>query len=157
MPSKKLKEFLDSNTVKYVSMSHSPAYTAQEIAAAAHISGRIMAKTVMFKADDKMTMAVLPAECKVDLDLLKDATGADKVKLASEMEFKDLFPDCDIGAMPPFGNLYGLDVYAAETLSHNQEIAFNAGTHAEIIKLAYKDFEDLVKPRVVKFSYYVAA
>ncbi len=156
MPSRKLKEFLDSHKIKYVSISHSPAYTAQEIAAATHIKGRSLAKTVMIKVGDKIAMAVLPAECYVDFDLLKEVTGADQVKLAGEKEFKDLFPDCDVGAMPPFGNLYGLEVYAAESLAKNEEIAFNAGSHSEIIKLAYKDFENLVKPKMVQFTYYAA-
>ena len=156
MPSRKLKEFLDSHKIKYVSISHSPAYTAQEIAAAAHIKGRSLAKTVMIKVGDKIAMAVLPAECYVDFDLLQEVTGTDQVKLAGEKEFKDLFPDCDVGAMPPFGNLYGLEVYAAESLAKNEEIAFNAGSHSEIIKLAYKDFENLVKPKMVQFTYYAA-
>ncbi len=156
MPSRKLKEFLDSHKIKYVAISHSPAYTAQEIAAAAHIKGRSLAKTVMIKVGDKMAMAVLPAECYVDFDLLQEVTGTDQVKLASEKEFKDLFPDCDVGAMPPFGNLYGLEVYAAESLAKNEEIAFNAGSHSEIIKLAYKDFENLVKPQTAQFTYYAA-
>jgi len=152
MPVQKLKKFLDSNGVKYVVMKHSTAYTAQEIAASAHIPGKELAKTVMIKVDDKMAMAVLPASYKVDFDLLKDATGADQVELASEEEFKYTFPDCEIGAMPPFGNLYDMEVYSAESLAEDEEIAFNAGSHKELIKLAYKDFENLVKPKVVKFS-----
>lgn len=157
MPAKKLRAFLDSAKIKYVSINHSPAYTAQEIAAAAHIPGKCMAKTVMIQIDGKMNMAVLPAECKVDFDLLKKVTGVNEATLACEKEFKDLFPDCDVGAMPPFGNLYGMDVYVAEVLSKNDEIAFNAGTHSEIIKMAYEDFEALVKPKVVSFAYYVAS
>lgn len=152
MPVQKLKKFLDSNGVKYVVMKHSTAYTAQEIAASAHIPGKELAKTVMIKVDDKMAMAVLPASYKVDFDLLKDATGADQVELASEEEFKYTFPDCEIGAMPPFGNLYDMEVYSAESLAEDEEIAFNAGSHKELIKLAYKDFENLVKPKVIKFS-----
>jgi len=152
MPVKKLKEFLDKNNIKYISISHSPAYTAQEIAASAHIPGKNLAKTVMVKLDGKMAMAVLPASYNVDFDLLKKAAGAQKAELATEEEFKDMFPECDIGAMPPFGNLYGLEVFVAETLAEDEEIAFNAGSHTELIKLAYKDFERLVKPRVARFS-----
>lgn len=152
MPVKKLKEFLDSNNIKYVAISHSPAYTAQEIAALAHIPGQTMAKTVVLKVDDKMALAVLPSAYKVDFELLKDAIGADKLELANEQEFSDLFPQCEVGAMPPFGNLYGLDVFVAESLSENDEIAFNAGSHTELIKMSFKDFESLVKPRRVKFS-----
>jgi len=152
MPVKKLKEFLESHNIKYVSIRHSRAYTAQEIASAAHIPGKELAKTVMVKIDGKMAMAVLPATYKVDFDLLKEVSGASKVELASEQEFKDLFPECEVGAMPPFGNLYGMEVFVAETLAEDQEIAFNAGSHTELIRLAYKDFEKLVKPKVVKFS-----
>jgi len=152
MPVKKLKDFLDSNNIKYITISHSQAYTAQQIAASAHISGKELAKTVIVKVDGKMAMAVLPATHKVDFDLLKIAVNAKTVELASEQEFQDMFPGCNVGAMPPFGNLYGMDVFVAETLIKDQEIAFNAGSHTELIRLAYKDFEGLVKPRVVKFS-----
>lgn len=151
MPVQKLKDFLDSNDIKYVTISHSAAYTAQEIAATSHIPGKEMAKTVMVKIDGEMAMAVLPSFEKVDFHLLKKAVGARKVELAGEQEFKDLFPGCDLGAMPPFGNLYGVKVFVAESLTEEEEIAFNAGTHTELIKLAYKDFESLVKPKVVKF------
>ena len=152
MPIRKLKEFLDKNKIKYTTITHSPAFTTQEIAASAHIRGRELAKTVMIKIDGKMAMAVLPASYKVDFDLLKDSIKAGEIDLATESDFKDLFGECDVGAMPPFGNLYGMDVYAAESLAEDEEIAFNSGSHTELIKLAYKDFERLVKPRIVKFS-----
>ncbi|UCG93545.1 MAG: YbaK/EbsC family protein [Candidatus Aerophobus sp.] len=152
MPVKKLKEFLQSQNIKYVTVVHSVAYTAQEIAASAHIPGKRLAKTVMIKMDGKMAMAVLPASHRVDFDLLKEVSGAKKVALASEREFKDMFPDCEIGAMPPFGNLYGMEVFVAESLAEDEEIAFNAGSHTELIKLSYKDYERLVRPKVVKFS-----
>src|SRR5436309_8030537 len=152
MPVKKLKEFLDGNKVKYVSIVHSPAYTAQEVAASAHISGRELAKTVIVNLDGKMAMAVLPADRKIVLQDLREVTGSDKVKFASEEDFKKLFPDCETGAMPPFGNLYGMEVYVAESLTRNEEIAFNAGSHTEVIRLAYKDFESLVRPKVVSFT-----
>ena len=152
MPVKKLKEFLDSHHIKYVTISHSPVYTAQQIAASAHIRGRELAKTVMVKIDGRMAMAVLPASYKVDFDLLKGAARASAVELASEEEFKEMFPDCEIGAMPPFGNLYGMDVFVADSLAEDEEIAFNAGSHSELIRLSYKDFESLVGPKVVKFA-----
>jgi len=152
MPVKKLKEFLGKNKVKYVTLSHSEAYTAQEIASSAHIPGKELAKTVIVKIDNKMAMAVLPASQRVYFDLLKKATGAKKVELATEGEFQDLFPECEIGAMPPFGNLYEMEVFVDESLSEDEEIAFNAGSHTELIRLSYKDFESLVKPKVVKFS-----
>lgn len=152
MPVEKLREFLDSNSVKYVTIGHSPAFTAQEIAASAHIPGRELAKTVMVKIDGKMAMAVLPASHGVNFDLLKEVAGATTVELASEGDFRDLFPECEVGSMPPFGNLYGMEVFADERLSEGEEIAFNAGSHKELVKLAYKDFERLVKPKVAPFA-----
>ena len=152
MPIQKLKEFLDSHNVKYVTISHSRAFTAQETATSAHIPGKELAKTVMVKMNGKMAMAVLPASSKVDFDLLKKATRVATIEIANEKEFKDLFPDCEIGAMPPFGNLYGMDVFVAESLTEDKEIAFNAGSHRELVKMTYKDFEKLVKPKVITFS-----
>jgi Ala-tRNA(Pro) deacylase len=152
MPVNRLKTFLDENKVRYVTMSHSSAYTAQEIAAATHIPGKSMAKAVMAKLDDRMTMLVLPASYKVDLKLLRQAVGASKAQLATEGEFKEFFPDCETGAMPPFGNLYGLPVIVAESLKDAREIAFNAGSHTEVVKLGFADYERLVNPTVLKFS-----
>ena len=153
MPVKKLKEFLDANHIKYVSITHSPAYTAQQIAASAHIPGKELAKTVMVKIDGRLAMAVLPASQKVDFDLLRQASGAGKVELATEGEFRETFPECELGAMPPFGNLYDMAVYAAAQLAADEEIAFNAGSHIELIKLSYKDFERLVRPKVANISH----
>jgi Ala-tRNA(Pro) deacylase len=153
MPANQLKDFLDKNNIKYVSIKHSSAYTAQEIAAAAHIPGKELAKTVILKIDGKMVMAILPASYKVDFELLKEATGASNIRLADEHEFIDKFPGCEPGAMPPFGNLYNVDVYVAKTLIEDEEIAFNAGTHTELIKMNYKDFEKLVNPKILEFSY----
>jgi Ala-tRNA(Pro) deacylase len=152
MPAKKLKEYLNNNNIKYVTIFHSQAYTAQEVAATAHIPGKELAKTVMVKIDDKMAMAVLTAADKVDFDSLKEAAGAGKVELASEQEFENMFPGCEIGTMPPFGNLYEMQVFVEENLTEDTEIAFNAGSYTELIRLSYKDFERLVKPAVVKFS-----
>lgn len=152
MPVKKLKEFLDSHNIKYIIISHSRACTAQEIAASAHIPGKELAKTVMVKLDGKMAMAVLPASNRVSLDLLKEASGAKQIDLAAELEFRELFSECEPGAMPPFGNLYGMPVFVSESLTKDEEIAFNAGSHTELIKLSYKDFERLVKPKIAKLS-----
>jgi Ala-tRNA(Pro) deacylase len=152
MPFKKIKEFLDRNKVKYVIVQHSPAYTAQEIAAAAHISGKELAKTVMIKIDGKLAMAVLPASYKISFDQLKAALDVNDVKLAYEQEFMDKFSDCEVGAMPPFGNLYGFDVYVAESLAEDEEIAFNACSHTELVKMRFDDFEKLIKPVRLKFS-----
>lgn len=152
MPVKKLKEFLDSHNVKYVTISHSPAYTAQEIAASAHVKGKDLAKTVMVKLDGELAMAVVPASHKVSLDRLKEVAGAGRADLAGEQEFKSRFAECDIGAMPPFGNLYDMPVYVSDTLAKDEEIAFNAGSHTELIRVPYRDFERLVQPKVAKIS-----
>lgn len=152
MPVQKLKEILDREKVKYVSISHSPAYTAQEVAASAHVRGKELAKTVMVKIDGEMSMVVLPASFRVDMQKLREATGASNVELAPEKEFKGRFPDCEVGAMPPFGNLYGMTVYVAAALAEQGEIAFNACSHTELIKLAYKDFERIASPKVVQIS-----
>jgi len=152
VPLTKVKAFLDAHGVKYVGISHSKAYTAQGIAAIAHISGREVAKTVIVKLDGDLAMAVLPASYQVDLEALRRATGVREAELATETEFKRHFPDCETGAMPPFGNLYGIPVYVDETLAEDREIAFNAGSHYELIKMAYADFEHLVKPEVMEFS-----
>jgi len=152
MPVNALKEFLDRNRAKYVVITHSPEFTAQEIAASAHISGRELAKTVIVKLDGRLAMAVLPASRSVDFDLLRAVAGVKSAELAKESEFQDRFPNCEIGAMPPFGNLYGMDVFADESLTEDQQIAFNAGTHRELVQMAYKDFERLVRPRIGRFA-----
>lgn len=152
MPIAKLKELLDNENVKYVSIIHSQAYTAQETAQSAHIPGHDLAKTVIVKVDGDMAMVVLPASEHVDLELLRGAVGAERVELATEREFEDLFPSCEIGAMPPFGNLYAMEVYVEESLTKDKQIAFNAGSHTELIKLSYQDYERLVKPKVFRLS-----
>lgn len=153
MPANKLKEFLDSQKVKYVTISHSAAYTAQEVAASAHVRGKDMAKTVMVTLDGKMAMAVIPASRKVGFDLLRKVSGAEDVQLASERAFCDIFPGCEVGAMPPFGNLYGMDVYVSKLLADDEEIVFNAGSHTELIRLAFQDFIRIVKPTVERIAF----
>jgi len=152
MPCKKLKEYLDKFEVPYITITHSQAFTAQKVAASAHIPGKNMVKTVMVVINGQMAMAVLPASYRVDFNLLKEITGEGTVRLASETEFKDMFPDCEVGAMPPFGNLYNLDVFSAVALTEDDEIAFNAGNHSEVIQMSYSDFEKLVHPKVMKFA-----
>lgn len=152
MPAEQLKSFLDSNHVKYKTITHSPQYTAQEIAASAHIPGKDLAKTVIVKMDGEFAMAVLPASQHVSLTRLKEAAGANNAEIASEKEFQDLFPDCEVGAMPPFGNLYDMPVFAAEQLTEDDEIAFSAGSHTELVQLSYSDFDKLVHPKVVSLS-----
>jgi Ala-tRNA(Pro) deacylase len=152
MPAKKLKEFLDAQHVPYITITHSLAFTAQGIAALTHIPGQELAKTVIVKIDDQIVMAVLPATRRVDLAALRVTTGAKSAALASEREFRDMFPDCEVGAMPPFGNLFGMPVFVDETLAEDKEIAFNAGTHRELIRMSFEDFRRLVKPTILNFA-----
>lgn len=152
MPTQRIRDFLDRHGVKYVAISHSPAFTAQEIAAATHIPGRELAKTVMVKLDGRMVMAVLPASARVNLSKLADATGSKHSELATEDEFKHLFPGCEVGAMPPFGNLWKVPVYVSESLAGDENISFNAGTHTEVISIRFDDFFGLVGPRLIEFS-----
>ncbi|MBN2216316.1 MAG: YbaK/EbsC family protein [Pirellulales bacterium] len=153
MPAKKLKEYLDDHQIKYTTIRHSQAFTAQEIAHSVHISGKDVAKTVIVKVNGKLSMVVLPASEQVVFSFLKEVTGADDVELATEQEFRDRFPGCDVGAMPPFGNLFGMDVYASESLGEHEDIAFNAGSHTELVRMRYEDYERLVQPKVVRLSY----
>ena len=148
----RIKEYLDHHQIKYVVISHSLAYTAQGVAALTHISGKEVAKTVIVKIDGTLVMAVVPASCHVDLRLLKAAAGANTVAVAAEEEFKDRFPDCETGAMPPLGNLYGMPVFADESLTHDEEIAFNAGSHRELIRMAWEDLERLVHPKITRLT-----
>lgn len=152
MPINKLTAYLDENNVEYVMIRHSPAYTAEKIAAAAHIPGRELAKSVMVKLNGKLAMAVLRSTDKVDLDLLRGAARAETVDLASESDFADTFPGVELGAMPPFGNLFGLDVFVDEGLAKDAQISFNAGSHTELMQLNYGDFERLVEPTTGNFS-----
>ena len=146
MPETRLKDFLDKEHVKYVTIAHSPAYTAQEIAALTHTPGKELAKTVIVKIDGKLAMVVLPASAKVRVNHLRETLGTANVEIASENEFESAFPDCETGAMPPFGNLYGMNVFVDQTLREDDEIAFNAGSHDELIRLAYAEYERLVHP-----------
>ena len=148
MPAQKLTEFLDANRVKYATISHSAAYTAAEVAQSAHIKGRHLAKSVILKADDRFLIMVVPASHRVDLDALKQVIGADDLELSSEKEFKDLFPTCELGALPPFGKLYGLDVYVADCLAGERLVSFCAGTHSELIQMEFKDFQRLAEPKM---------
>jgi Ala-tRNA(Pro) deacylase len=145
MPIQKLKEFLDSHNIKYVVISHSVAYTAQGVAALTHISGKELAKAVIVNIDGALAMALLPASLHIDLSRLRSSASA-------EEEFKERFPDCETGAMPPFGNLYDMPVFADESLARDKEIAFNAGSHRELMRLAWEDFVRLVEPKIVRFA-----
>jgi Ala-tRNA(Pro) deacylase len=152
MPIRQLRDFLDGHGIEYVTITHSPAFTAQEVAASAHVAGKELAKTVVVNLDDRMVMAVVPAFDKVDLAHLRDAAGAAHVALAGEWEFKDRFPDCELGAMPPFGNLYGMDVFVADSLADRESIAFNAGSHTEVVRISFDDFARLIHPAVIALT-----
>ncbi|HET7102880.1 MAG TPA: YbaK/EbsC family protein [Terracidiphilus sp.] len=142
--------YLDMHHAKYLIITHSPAFTAQGVAGITHISGKELAKTVIVKVDGKLAMAVVPAMFHVDLEMLKKAAHARAVLLASEDEFWDRFPECETGAMPPLGHLYGLPVYADESLARDREIAFNAGTHRELIRMSWADYRELAEPVVTR-------
>lgn len=148
----KLKDYLDSHNVDYEQVVHIAAITAQEVAAAAHVPGKEFAKTVMVKLDDRLVMVIMPAQMKVNLGRLREETGASHAELADESEFSHLFPECEVGAMPPFGNLYGLEVFIESSMMEDEQIAFNAGTHEELVKMWYRDFEGLVQPRPVDIA-----
>ena len=152
MPVNRLKQYLDSFGIRYVVISHSMAYTAQGVAALAHVPGKELAKTVIVKMDGRFAMAVVPASRHVNLAQLKDAVHANRVELAPEEEFQTMFPDCETGAMPPFGNLYDMPVFADESLARDKEIAFNAGSHRELVRLSWEDFSRLVEPIVLSFT-----
>ena len=151
MPGNKVRDFLDSRGVKYVTIRHSPAFTAAEVAASAHVAGRDFAKTVIMWLEGRLAMVVLPASRRIVQHDLREMLDSPEARFATETEFRDRFPDCELGAMPPFGNLYGLPVYVSTALSTEPEIAFNAGTHTEVIKMAFADFVTLVKPTILEF------
>jgi Ala-tRNA(Pro) deacylase len=152
MTAKRLRDFLDRERVTYTIIPHSPAYTARETAESAHVRVKDFAKTVIVDIDGRLAMAVLPASEKLDLAELRKATGAKHVRLALESEFDRWFPGCEPGAMPPFGNLYGMEVFVARSLAADEQIAFNAGSHAELIRIAYQDFDRLVHPVLARLS-----
>lgn len=153
MPLSKLREFLDSHDIRYLVISHSVAYTAQGIAALTHVSGKKLAKTVIVKIDGILAMVAIPAADHVDLDRLRALTGAQAVEIASERDFKDAFPDCETGAMPPFGNLYDMPVYADASLARNEEITFVAGTHRELVRMSWDDMARLVNPTIANLTH----
>ena len=150
--STKLVEFLDQKHVPYVTQPHPRAYTAQETAAAVHVPGWEVAKSVIVRADGQFMMAVVPATRRIDLDRLRAAVGASQIRLATEVEFGDLFPECETGAMPPFGNLYHVPVVVDDSLKKDREIVFNAGSHTETIRMAFDEFTELVRPIFASFT-----
>lgn len=149
---KRLEDYLKKNNAKYREVVHLESYTAQETAEAMHIHGKDLAKPVMIKADGGYVMAVVPASWKVDFGKLKGVLKKTDVRLATEEEFRKLFPDCEPGAEPPFGNLYDIDTFVDRSLAADEHIYFNAGTHYQAVEITYKDFERLVRPRIADFA-----
>jgi len=149
---RKLKEVLDEANIPYEVYTHAQAYTAQEIAAAQHIPGKEMTKVVILNLGGSFVMAVLPASRLIDFEKVKAGLGVEQASLATEEEFASLFPECEIGAMPPFGNLFGLPVYVDPALERDEVIYFNAGNHQQTVKMKYKDFKEQVKPAVVSLT-----
>lgn len=149
MPIQQLKEFLDEAHVEYMCLTHPPAFTAQKLAHHVKIAGDKVAKTVIIELDGKMAMLVMPATWRVRWDSLSRILDTDFVDLADEQAFKDRFPDCEVGAMPPFGSLFGMTVYCAEALTDQPELAFAAGSHTETLHMKTWDFLNLVQPMVL--------
>lgn len=153
----KLLAYLDQNQVKYTRHSHPTAYTAREVASVEHIPAHRIAKTVLFLTEEGYGMAVLPGDYMLDLQGLRTLLGASRLRLATESELGELFPDCELGAMGPFGNLCGLPVYVDSALASEETIAFNAGTHRDVIHMRFDDFQRLVQPKLVALSRHAAA
>jgi len=145
----RLKEFLETNHVPYRAIPHRPAYTAMEAAQSMHVPGQDMAKTVIVDLDGRLAMAVVPGTKHVSLARLEKATGASHARIAHEGEFRFDFPDCEVGAMPPFGNLFNMEVLVDRQLTEDAEIVFNGGDHSEAVRMTYQDFERLVHPTVL--------
>ena len=150
--SKKLSDLFKEKRVPYELLKHPETYTSQETARSEHVSGKKVAKVVMVKADDQDVMTVLSAADKLSLNKLKNLLGAKEVRLATEEEFKALFPDCEVGAMPPFGSLYRVPFFVDMGLAENKFIIFNAGTHRESVKISYKDYAKIAQPEIVQFA-----
>jgi Ala-tRNA(Pro) deacylase len=149
---KKLKDYLEKNQVRYEVGHHERVYTSQEIAAAMHVPGKELTKVIMVKADGKMVMLVLPASYRVETKKLKKVFQCKRLGIAKEKDFEELFPDCEIGAMPPFGNLYNLEVWVDQILTEDEFIVFQAGSHVETLRIKYSDYARLVSPKVGDFS-----
>lgn len=153
MNEQRLQSYLHEQQVPYEIIHHARAITARTTAASAHIRNNMLAKTVMVKLDGRLAMVVLPASQRVHLGLLRHVTGSNTAELALESEFCDHFPDCEVGAMPPFGHLYGMEVYVDDRLATDQDVAFNAGTHTDLMRMSFKEFERLEAPKHIHLSH----
>lgn len=153
----RLLKYLDDNQVEYTHHTHPTAYTAREVASVEHVPAHRIAKVVVYFTENGYGMAVLPGDSMLDLQNLRNALGVARLRLATESELADLFPDCELGAMPPFGNLFDLPVFVDGSLTTEETIAFNAGTHRDVVHMKYRDFERLVHPKVMNLARHVAA
>ncbi len=152
MPAKILRKFLDENNIKYINIDHSPAYTAREVAASAFVPRREFAKSIIVDLDGETAMAVVSASRHVDLDALAELAGVSVARLATESEFQEVFTDCEVGAMPPFGNLYGVRVFLDQMVRDVDDVCFNAGSHIQILRMECDDYVRLVEPVVGEFA-----
>lgn len=148
----RLEAYLREHKVPFQLQHHPEAFSAQRIAESEHIPGKMVAKTVIVLADNQMTALVLPASHRADLNKVQAVLGASEIRLAHEQEFANVFPDCEVGTMPPFGNLYGVPVYAEKSLSEEETMVFPVGTYTDTISLKYADFARLVQPKVIEFA-----
>ena len=150
-----IADYLEKNSISYQIFSHRPVFTAQQMAAEEHVPGMNVAKPVIVQADGKYYMCVLPACCKVDLEALRSQLGAGEIQLAGEKELAKLFPDCELGAEPPFGNVYGITTIMDQALTDDQYLLFQSGSHDHAIRINRNDYEQLVHPRILQFSYHL--
>ncbi len=148
----RLKELLDQAGVAYQVATHPPAYTAQEVAQAQHVPGRELVKVVVIRTSAGFALLALPATHRVALNRTHAFLSDPQARLATEQEFRDLFPQCEIGAMPPFGNLFGLPLYVDESLARDENIVFNAGSHTETVRMRYQDFLRVAQPVICSFA-----
>ncbi|HOW83756.1 MAG TPA: YbaK/EbsC family protein [Spirochaetota bacterium] len=153
MLGERIKRFLDENHVTYEFISHPREFSSTRTCQAAHVHGNEFAKTVILKMDGRLVMCVVTANQMVFPGYMKNFFNAKNIEIASESDFKNAFPDCEVGAMPPFGNLYGVDEFISMDLTRDEYIAFNAGSHTELIRMKFSDFEKLVHPRIVNLHY----
>ncbi|KTD73452.1 aminoacyl-tRNA deacylase [Legionella tucsonensis] len=149
MLSPSIRKYMHNHDIAYKTISHSRAYTASQCAQAAHIEGNCFAKSIVVKLDGKFALVAIPAHIRLDLDQLKRETQAKHVEIAKEFEFQDRFTDCEVGAIPLFGELYGMDVYLADSLAHKEWFVFNAGNHNQLLKIRSEDFLNLVHPKAL--------
>jgi len=149
---RRIRDYLDSQKAPYEWLPHPQAFTAQEVAHSLHVSGKRLAKTVILNADGRLVMAVLPASHRLIMPELKAALEVRRLEMLPESELAKIFPDCDLGAIPPFGNLYGIEMWVDRTVEESGELVFTAGTHVDAVRMKYSDYAELVKPHVGRFS-----